>query len=68
MIFVFWLILCLCVCFKLGGPVLEPTYEDFQDQVYEDSKLYLLSNEENVLDACCTYFLYLSIGLHAGSY
>jgi hypothetical protein len=22
----------------------------------------------SVLDTCCTYFLYLSIGLHAGSY
>jgi hypothetical protein len=57
MIVAFWLILCFCVCFTLGGPVPEPTYEDFQDQVYEDSELYLLINEASVLDAYCTYFL-----------
>jgi hypothetical protein len=66
MIAAFWLILCLCVCLTLGGPVPELTYKDFQDQVYKDSKLYLLSNEASVLDACCTYFLYLSIVLHTG--
>jgi hypothetical protein len=25
------------------------------------------SNEASVLDSCCTYFLYLSIGLHVGN-
>jgi hypothetical protein len=39
----------------------------FEDQVYEDSDLSFQSNEASVLDACCTYFSYLSIGLHADS-
>jgi hypothetical protein len=44
-----------------------PSIRGFEDQVYKDSDLSFQSNEVSVLDACCTYFLYLSIGLHVGS-
>jgi hypothetical protein len=44
--------------------------------VYEDLKIKhtripvftFVSNQASVLDTCCTYFLYLSIGLQSGNY
>jgi hypothetical protein len=39
--------------------------DNFQDINFEDLERDL---KTSVLDTCCTYFLYLSIGLHAGSF
>jgi hypothetical protein len=35
-------------------------------KTFKSKTLSSLSNKTSVLDACCTYFLYLSIGMHAG--
>jgi hypothetical protein len=29
-----------CVCFALGNIVLEPFFDDFQDQAFEESKFF----------------------------
>jgi hypothetical protein len=36
-------------------------------KTFEIKTLSSLSSKASVLDTCCTYFLYLSIGLHASN-
>jgi hypothetical protein len=45
--------------FALGNSVLEPLFEDFQEQVFEEPEIFLVGNEASVLDQLCGYFSYL---------
>jgi hypothetical protein len=42
--------------------------ENFQEIGFEDFELQQAGFEGSVLDAYCTHFLYLSIGLHASMF
>jgi hypothetical protein len=58
------------MCFMLGNTVLGLLYEEFQEQVYEDSDLFFVSNKASVIDHLApTYFLVYSVDLelHARS-
>jgi hypothetical protein len=35
----------------------EPLFEDFQDQVFEGSDVFLAGNKASVLDQLCTYYV-----------
>jgi hypothetical protein len=55
-------------CFRpVDRQVESEPVENFQDIDFEDLEHQQAGFEASVLDACCTYFSYLSIGLHAGS-
>jgi hypothetical protein len=38
------------VCFALGNSLSEPLFEDFQEQVFEDSEVFFSGNKASVLD------------------
>jgi hypothetical protein len=39
--------------------MLEPLFEEFQVQVFEDPRFSLAGNKASVLEQHCTYYLYL---------
>jgi hypothetical protein len=47
------------VFLALGNFMLEPLFEDFQEQVFEEPEVLLAGNKASVLDELCTYFSYL---------
>jgi hypothetical protein len=44
----YWLI--AYVCFVLGSTVLEPFFEDFQDQAFEESQFFFVEQQGKCLD------------------
>jgi hypothetical protein len=54
-------ICCTVVC--VSGLSLSQTRQRWI--IHKIFKSKTLSSKASVLDACCTYFLYLSVGLHA---
>jgi hypothetical protein len=71
----YYFAICLIVCLSVRRICFQADEWRLQDQVYLDLKtkytrtliFSFQSNETSVLDACCTYFLYLSIGFHASN-
>jgi hypothetical protein len=58
----YWLI--ACDYFALGNVVLEPFFEDFQDQAFEESPFFFAEQQGKYPWPYCTYYiLYLSIEL-----
>jgi hypothetical protein len=47
----------MIVCFALGNSVSEPLFEDFQEQVFEESDVFLVGYKASILDQLCTYYL-----------
>jgi hypothetical protein len=59
-------IYCTVVC-VLGLPLIQMCRRQIILKTFKSKTLSSLSSKASVLDACCTYFLYLSIGLHASN-
>jgi hypothetical protein len=56
------------VVYVSGLPLIQTRRRRIIHKTFKSKTLSSLSSKASVLDVCCTYFLYLSIGLHAGSY
>jgi hypothetical protein len=59
-------IYCTMVCVS-GLPLIQTRRRWIIHKTFKSKTLSSLSSKASVLDACCTYFLYLSIGLHASN-
>jgi hypothetical protein len=59
-------IYCIVVC-VFGLPLNQTCQRRIILKTVKSKTLSSLSSKASVLDACCTYFLYLSIGLHASN-
>jgi hypothetical protein len=57
-------IYCNVVCVS-GLPLIQTCRHRIILKTFKTKTLNSLSSKESLHDACCTYFLYLSIGLHA---
>jgi hypothetical protein len=57
-------IYCTVVCVS-GLPLIQTRRRQIILRTFKSKTLSSLSSKASVLDACCTYFLYLSVGLHA---
>jgi hypothetical protein len=47
------------VCFVLGNPISEPLFEDFQEQTFKESEVFLAGNKGSALDQLCTYYIHV---------
>jgi hypothetical protein len=56
-------IYCIMVCIS-GLPLIQMRRHRIILKTFKSKILSSLSSKASVLDVCCTYFLYLSIGLH----
>jgi hypothetical protein len=59
-------IYCIVVC-VFGLPLIQTRRRRIILKTFKSKTLSSLSSKASVLDAYCTYFLYLSIGLHASN-
>jgi hypothetical protein len=59
-------IYCTVVCVS-GLPLIQTHQRRIIHKTFKSKALSSLSSKASALDACCTYFLYLSIGLHASN-
>jgi hypothetical protein len=59
-------IYCTMVCVS-SLPLIQMHRRQIIVMTFTGKTLSSLSSKASVLDACCTYFLYLSIGLHASN-
>jgi hypothetical protein len=60
---------CSIACFRpVDRQVESEPSENFHDINFEDLEQQQAGFKGKCLDACCTYFLYLSVGLHASNF
>jgi hypothetical protein len=59
-------IYCTVVCVS-SLPLIQMCQRRIILKTFKSKTLSSLSSKASVLDACCTFFLYLSIGLHASN-
>jgi hypothetical protein len=59
-------IYCTVVCVS-GLLLIQTCQHRIIHKTFRSKTLSSLSSKAGVLDTCCTYFLYLSIGLHASN-
>jgi hypothetical protein len=52
------------LCFRLS--FIQTCWRWINIKTFKSKTLISLSSKASVLDACCTYFLYLSLGMHTG--
>jgi hypothetical protein len=62
-LFIYYTVVCVS-----GLPLIQMRRCQIILKTFESKTLSSLSSKASVLDVCCTYILYLSTGLHAGSY
>jgi hypothetical protein len=62
-LFIYYTVVCVS-----GLPLIQTRRRRIILKTFKGKTLSSLSSKTSVLDACCTYFLYLSIGLHASNF